>query len=90
MKCYHCQSNIPDGSKFCTYCGQAQGFDQRLINAAAAGDNQAITELYNKTYSSVYHTIRNTKTAKKITKEELRIYSRKRLFIKQFPKGLLP
>ena len=58
MKCYHCQSNIPDGSKFCTYCGQAQGFDQRLINAAAAGDNQAITELYNKTYSSVYHTVK--------------------------------
>ncbi|MBE5996823.1 MAG: sigma-70 family RNA polymerase sigma factor [Lachnospiraceae bacterium] len=58
MKCYHCQSNIPDGSKFCTFCGQAQSFDQQLVAAAAAGDNHAITELYNRTYSSVYHTVK--------------------------------
>ncbi|MBQ6469017.1 MAG: sigma-70 family RNA polymerase sigma factor [Lachnospiraceae bacterium] len=58
MKCYHCQSDIPDGSKFCTFCGQAQGFDRRLIDAAAAGDNQAVAELYNRTYSSVYHTVK--------------------------------
>ena len=58
MRCYHCQSIIADGSKFCTVCGQMQGFDRRIIDAAIAGDNQALTELYNRTYNSVYHTVK--------------------------------
>ena len=58
MRCYHCKTEIPDGAKFCTVCGQPAVFDKALIDAAAAGDAQAIAELYNRTYTSVYHTVR--------------------------------
>ena len=58
MICYNCKKVIPDGWKFCTFCGQPQGFDRDLIRAAAEGNEGALTELYNRTYNGVYHTVR--------------------------------
>ncbi len=59
MKCYRCQAAIPDGSVYCPRCGVHQGFGEELIRRARQNDQEAITELYNKTYSNVYYTIKS-------------------------------
>ena len=58
MKCYSCKATIPDDATTCPACGKDQGFDARAIRAASRGDQAALTELYEKTYSSVYNTIK--------------------------------
>lgn len=59
MKCYQCKSTIPDDAAICPHCKAPQGFDADMIEAASRGDQDAIAELYNRTYSSVYYTIRS-------------------------------
>lgn len=58
MKCYSCKANVPDGASTCPICGKPQGFEPKTIRAAVRGDEAALTELYEKTYSSVYNTIK--------------------------------
>ncbi len=58
MKCYKCKATIPDGADFCPRCGVSQGFSPELIRKAKDNNQNAITELYNKTYSNVYYTIK--------------------------------
>lgn len=57
MKCYKCKREIEYTAKFCPYCGSEQGFADDLIKKAIQGDQGAQTELYNRTYNDVYHTI---------------------------------
>lgn len=58
MKCFHCKRELQAGDRFCPYCGEDQGFDQSLIDAARAGDQDAVADLYSRTYENVYHTVR--------------------------------
>ena len=58
MKCYACKEKIPEGSRFCPKCGKPQFIDQKLIDAANAGDQEAITDLYVRTRPSVYSTVK--------------------------------
>ncbi len=58
MKCYNCKSQIPDGTVVCPKCGTSLVIDQPLIDRAKAGDQDAIADLYNRTYNPVYNTIR--------------------------------
>ena len=59
MNCYKCKAPVPDGSERCPRCGAPQGFSPELILRARRNDQDAITELYNRTYSNVYYTIRS-------------------------------
>ncbi len=58
MKCYYCKSTIGDGSEFCPYCGQPQRINGNLLNAAMAGDQAALADLYNRTSNAVYNSVR--------------------------------
>ena len=58
MKCYKCKTAIPDDVDVCPRCGASQGFSSDLIYKAKENDQNAIAELYNKTYSNVYYTIK--------------------------------
>lgn len=58
MKCYKCRAEVPEGAKFCPKCGAEQGFSEELIKRAADGEQEAITELYNRTYNNVYFTVK--------------------------------
>ena len=58
MKCFACQREIPGEAVFCPFCREPQGFDQSLIDFARAGDQDAISELYRRTYENVYYTVR--------------------------------
>lgn len=58
MKCFNCSSPITESEKFCGRCGAAQGFSAELIARGIAGDQTALTELYNKTYDNVYYTVK--------------------------------
>ena len=58
MKCFACKREIPAESVVCPSCGEPQGFDLALIEAARAGDQGAVSELYRRTYENVYYTVR--------------------------------
>ena len=58
MKCFNCSAEISEGLQICPQCGANQGFTKELINRARNNDQAAITELYNKTYSGVYYTVK--------------------------------
>ena len=57
MKCFHCGTELPEGARFCSECGEEQGFSEELIRKAKEGDQEAIAELYRRTYPSVYRTV---------------------------------
>lgn len=59
MKCCQCGKNIEDIASFCPYCGTSQIFTSDLIQKAIGGNQDAIAELYNRTYNNVYHTIKS-------------------------------
>lgn len=56
MKCFQCRAELPEGTRFCTHCDEEQGFSPDLIEKAQKGDEAALSELYRRTYQSVYHT----------------------------------
>lgn len=58
MKCYKCQAELSADAKFCAKCGAPQEFTQEQIDKAIQNDQIVITELYNRTYNNVYHTIK--------------------------------
>ena len=58
MKCYNCNASIPDGESICPKCGLSQVIGRDLIDLAASGDQDAIADLYNRTYNSVYNTLK--------------------------------
>ena len=58
MKCCKCKEDIPDDAGTCSHCGAFQGFSPELIQRAKENDQSAIAELYNKTYSNVYYTVK--------------------------------
>lgn len=58
MKCYKCRAEVPEGGKFCFQCGAEQGFSEELIKRAIDGEQEAITELYNRTYNNAYYTVK--------------------------------
>ena len=62
MYCIFCGKQIADDDAFCKYCGKPtpQGDTlAELVSAARIGDQDAISVLYEKTYSKVYYTIKS-------------------------------
>lgn len=58
MKCFRCGADLPSEAKYCSKCGAAQGFSAELIDKAKNGDENAISDLYNRTYNNVYFTVK--------------------------------
>ncbi len=58
MKCFKCGAKLEADSKLCPKCGEPQGFSLDLIENAQKGNQNAITELYNRTYNNVYFTVK--------------------------------
>lgn len=58
MKCFQCGTELSKESKFCPKCGEFQGFSKELVERAKNGDQDAISELYNRTYNNVYFTVK--------------------------------
>ena len=58
MKCFKCGAKLEADSKLCPKCGEPQGFSLDLIENAKNGNQNAITELYNRTYNNVYFTVK--------------------------------
>lgn len=60
MKCSHCGASISGTANFCTKCGAKLEFviTEQLIQNAIAGKQEAISELYNHTYNSVFQTVK--------------------------------
>ena len=59
MKCYQCATQLPEGTKSCPVCGKNQVFTPRLLQAAMDSDQEAISQLYNRTYNAVYQTVKS-------------------------------
>lgn len=59
MKCYQCGTNLSEGTKSCPVCGKNQIFTPMLLQAAMNGDQEAISQLYNRTYNAVYQTVKS-------------------------------
>ena len=59
MKCCQCGKIIEDDSRFCEFCGARQGYSEQLIQDAICGKEQAIRELYNRTYVEVYQMVKS-------------------------------
>lgn len=58
MKCYNCGAEVAEEMRFCTACGKKMKIDSELIEAAKKGDDAAISELYLRSYNSVYYNIK--------------------------------
>ena len=62
MYCTSCGKQIADDAAFCQYCGMStqQGDElSNLVAAARIGGQDAISALYEKTYSPVYYTVKS-------------------------------
>lgn len=65
MYCIHCGKQLTDDSKFCSYCGRSVEIQKNtdnladLVGKARAGDKYAVAELYKKTYSQVFYTVKS-------------------------------
>lgn len=62
MICPKCNFNNKEGSKFCAMCGTRQKrmlVSKETVEKAIAGDQQALTELYNNTYNTVYYVVKS-------------------------------
>jgi len=62
MYCNSCKKQIADNAAFCPYCGAPgkQGNELAdLVAAARTGSEDAISALYEKTYSKVYYTVKS-------------------------------
>lgn len=58
MKCFQCGTELPPDAKFCSKCGETQGFSSELIEQAKNGNEEAVAELYRRTYNNVYRTVK--------------------------------
>ena len=58
MKCFNCNTTLPEGTEICPKCGQSLMVSQDLIDRAKSNDQDAIADLYNRTYDSVYSTLK--------------------------------
>lgn len=61
MNCSNCGGKIPEDGKFCPACGERAGAPDltKLVSEARAGDKQAVSELYERTFSQVYYTVKS-------------------------------
>lgn len=62
MYCTSCGKQIADDAAFCPYCGASGKQDDEfagLVAAARMGGQDAISTLYEKTYSKVYYTVKS-------------------------------
>lgn len=62
MYCTSCGTQIADDSTFCPNCKKSAQQDDKLaglVAAARIGDQDAISVLYEKTYSKVYYTVKS-------------------------------
>lgn len=59
MYCTFCGKQIPDDAALCPYCGEPGDGLARLVAAARMGGQDAISALYEKTYSRVYYTVKS-------------------------------
>ncbi|MCH5209736.1 MAG: sigma-70 family RNA polymerase sigma factor [Oscillospiraceae bacterium] len=65
MYCKYCGKNLPDTNAFCTYCGRPTGIQPQnelsyWVALAREGNQQAISVLYEKTYSKVFYTVKSS------------------------------
>ncbi len=58
MKCFQCGQSLPGDTRYCSRCGAYQGFSPELLEKARNGEESALTELYQRTYNSVYYTVK--------------------------------
>ena len=62
MYCNSCGKQIADGIELCPYCGTPTGQGAvlaELVAAARTGDQDAISALYEKTWNTVYYTVKS-------------------------------
>lgn len=59
MKCYNCGKDMKEGETVCPFCGAEQGADEDLVAKAKEGDQQAIADLYQRSYNNVYYTVKS-------------------------------
>lgn len=62
MYCTSCGAQIKDDDTFCPNCGKPARQDDNLaelVAAARIGDQDAVSALYEKTYSKVYYTVKS-------------------------------
>ena len=56
MRCFNCGKGSPDNARFCSGCGEEQGFSEELLCRARSGEQGALSELYRRTYGAAYRT----------------------------------
>ena len=56
MRCFNCGKGLPDNARFCSGCGEEQGFSEELLCRARSGEQGALSELYRRTYGAAYRT----------------------------------
>ena len=56
MRCFNCGRGLPDNARFCSGCGEEQGFSEELLCRARSGEQGALSELYRRTYGAAYRT----------------------------------
>ncbi|MGN0106405.1 MAG: sigma-70 family RNA polymerase sigma factor, partial [Hominilimicola sp.] len=63
MYCRYCGKSLSDNNAFCTHCGKPTGIQQDdlayWVALAREGNQQAVSTLYEKTYSKVFYTIKS-------------------------------
>ena len=57
--CVHCGAALDVYARFCRNCGEKTPISPAMIRLAMDKDQQAICELYERTYQDVYHTIKS-------------------------------
>lgn len=56
MRCFNCGKELADNARFCSGCGEEQGFSEELLCRARSGEQGALSELYRRTYGAAYRT----------------------------------
>lgn len=64
MYCRYCGKSLPDANAFCTQCGKPTGVQPQdelayWVALAREGNQQAVSTLYERTYSKVFYTIKS-------------------------------
>ena len=56
MRCFNGGKGLPDNARFCSGCGEEQGFSEELLCRARSREQGALSELYRRTYGAAYRT----------------------------------